>query len=451
MLRRYTELLERICMEHVSDSEYKNAVLALLNSEPDAGLMAPYISVLVEYLATTTGISAHFDMNEWNDATTDQGVAISPVQAAKCLQETLRSQKFMQGVHSAIKDKAAQSDETIQVLYAGTGPYATLLLPLLSVLEYTQVKATLIDIHPENVAAVKALITHFGVEDNIIDIVCADATQWQASENRSFDIIISETMTALLKREPQVFIFAHLSQYLKPSGVLIPEEVSLKSWLVDDINPDVLLGEFFKLDLEHALDIYKGDRSAFSGSQLIPEGFETGYRFKLTTDIKVYGTHYLTENECSLNIPLTFLPHKAILKGGDKIHYDYVTPNSADFVFRFPLKVIPTSEQELSSWDVTTSNGIKLVKRIYERSQTGKHGGGLSVPDNEWQAQLRLVELLDLPLHSVMQALFEYESFPLFEQWLIEHYEGLENPVAVNTMNDALMDCLLSKSENTPV
>ncbi|TMP68404.1 class I SAM-dependent methyltransferase, partial [Pseudoalteromonas ruthenica] len=77
----------------------------------------------------------------------------------------------------------------------------------------------------------------------------ADATEWQATEPQSFDIIISETMTALLKREPQVFIFAHLSQYLKPSGVLIPEEVSLKSWLVNQAEPDYLLGEFFKLDI----------------------------------------------------------------------------------------------------------------------------------------------------------------------------------------------------------
>ncbi|KAF7769888.1 hypothetical protein PCIT_a2809 [Pseudoalteromonas citrea] len=429
-------------MENVSLDKYKMAVTQLLYEAPCAGTMTPYINDLLNYLSDKTGVYADYDMNDWDDAKTAKGVAISPVQAAKCLQETLRSQKFMQGVKRAIEDRLNASDDDIHVLYAGTGPYATLLLPLLCVLKLDRVKATLIDIHSENVAAVQALINHFDVASNIIDVVCADATEWQATEPQLFDIIISETMTALLKREPQVFIFAHLSQYLKPSGVLIPEEVSLKSWLVNEVEPDHLLGEFFKLDINQSRALYEGDTSAFSGAQLIPEGFETGYRLKLTTDIKVYDSVYLTESECSLNIPLTFLPHKAVLKGGEKVSFEYVNPQSADFIFKFPKDDKPQTEVELSNYDAVTSNGLIFIKRTYERAQINKHGLKYAVPENEWQAQMKLFELMGLSVHSAIQALYEYESFSLFDSWLMAQYDALKKPPAIETVNDQVMQCL---------
>lgn len=49
------------------------------------------------------------------------------MQAVKCLKETLRSQKFIQGVKRAIEDRLNSNNENIHVLYAGTGPYVTLL------------------------------------------------------------------------------------------------------------------------------------------------------------------------------------------------------------------------------------------------------------------------------------------------------------------------------------
>ena len=429
-------------MENVSLGKYKTAVTQLLNEAPCAGTMAPYINDLLNYLSDKTGVCADYDMNDWDDAKTAKGVAISPVQAAKCLQETLRSQKFMQGVKRAIEDRLNCSDDNIHVLYAGTGPYATLLLPLLCVLKLDRVKATLIDIHPENIDAVKTLINHFDVTNNITDVVCADATEWQATEPQVFDIIISETMTALLKREPQVFIFAHLSQYLKPSGVLIPEEVSLKSWLVNQAEPDHLLGEFFKLDINQSRALHEGDTSAFSGSQLIPEGFETGYRFKLTTDIKVYDSIYLTERECSLNIPLTFLPHKAVLKGGETVSFEYVNPQSADFIFTFPSDDKPKTELELPSYDVEMGNGLKLIKRVYERAQMNKNGSKHAIPEQEWQAQVKLFELLGISIHRGVEALYEHESFALFESWLTAQYDALNKPPAIEAVNDQVMRCL---------
>lgn len=88
----------------------------------------------------------------------------------------------------------------------------------------------------------------------------------------------------------------------------------------------------------------------------------------------MYDSIYLTENEYSLNIPLTFLPHKAVLKGGEKVSFKYVNPQSADFIFTFPNDDKPETELELSSYDVEIGNGLKLIKRVYERAQMNKHG-----------------------------------------------------------------------------
>ena len=102
----------------------------LINNPSHAGENKAHTDALVEIFESITSISAHFDMNDWQDANLSSGVAISPVQAARCLQETVRTQAFLKGVKAAIEEKLNAHD-TLHILYAGTGPYGPLLLPLL--------------------------------------------------------------------------------------------------------------------------------------------------------------------------------------------------------------------------------------------------------------------------------------------------------------------------------
>ena len=156
----------------------------------------------------------------------------------------------------------------------------------------------------------------------------------------------------------------------------------------------------------------------------------------------MYDSIYLTENECSLNIPLTFLPHKAVLKGGEKVSFEYVKPQSADFIFTFPNDDKPETELELSSYDVEIGNGLKLIKRVYERAQMNKNGSKHAIPEQEWQAQVKLFELLGISIHRGVEALYEHESFSLFESWLTAQYDALNKPPAIKTVNDQVMRCL---------
>ncbi|WP_028865716.1 hypothetical protein [Psychromonas aquimarina] len=70
---------------------------AVITQAPHAGHGKTHTDALAQFLALVTGVSADFDMNEWQDVDLPSGVAISPVQAAKCLQKTIRTQVFIQG------------------------------------------------------------------------------------------------------------------------------------------------------------------------------------------------------------------------------------------------------------------------------------------------------------------------------------------------------------------
>lgn len=406
---------------------YQSAVSHLLNESANAGLMTPFINDLKNYLGNITSISTDLDMNDWNDENTSQGVAISPVQAAKCTEETLRTQIFMQGVKLAIEERLKATTDDIHILYAGTGPYGTLLIPYLSVTKNPRIKVTLIDIHPENISAIKKLINHFSINQNITSIVCDDATRWQAPESQQFDLIISETMTALLKREPQVFIFAHLCQYLSDTGTLIPQKVSLRAWLTPFTsliplkgkrNADILLKEFYCLDIDEAKRLNAADNSSFKGRMQIPNGVETNYRLKLTTDIQVYKHCKLTENQCSLNIPLTFLPHNAELRGGEYINFEYITPQSADFVFTFPIKKIIKTKIKLTKFSELNNLGLPGVKHMFEHAQAAKCGCSINIDEIEWTQWTNLLDSLALPYHETTAALYQSQRIEEFEAWL---------------------------------
>ncbi|MBQ4811583.1 class I SAM-dependent methyltransferase [Pseudoalteromonas luteoviolacea] len=410
--------------------QFVEAVNKLLNSEKGA-ITKSEMKAMVAYLGEVTQVFTDTDMNDSQKAQTACGVAISPVQAAKCFEETIRTQMFAQGVAKAISDKLTAAIKPIRILYAGTGPYATLLLPLLAAsTEQLPLEITLLDIHKENIAAVEALITHFGLEGYHIELVHGDATQWRPkSEQQYFDIIISETMTALLKREPQVFIFKHLVQYLQADGVLIPERVSLRTWLTPQskqAGPDVFVGEFFCLDKSRAQELNKGDEASFCSELTIPEGNWAEHVVKLTTDILVYRQLSLHEGDCSLNIAFTFSPYDAVLTSNKPIVFKYVQPDSPDFSVVFPKPEWKQANFELPQSSDTGTLGLVQIKRAFQRAYLIKRGERVVTPEQEWQGELCLYDALSLNVREIMSKMYELERFSDFETWLLERVGPLD-------------------------
>ncbi|MGK0387006.1 MAG: hypothetical protein ACI849_001626 [Patiriisocius sp.] len=62
----------------------------------------------------------------------DGGIALSSQHAIDCLHDILRTTRFIKGVYLAILDAQKQFPNTrLEIVYAGCGPVATLILPLL--------------------------------------------------------------------------------------------------------------------------------------------------------------------------------------------------------------------------------------------------------------------------------------------------------------------------------
>ncbi|TQF67939.1 class I SAM-dependent methyltransferase [Pseudoalteromonas luteoviolacea] len=424
-----------------SKGQFIAAVNGLLNAEKGA-VSKSEIKEMVAYLGEVTQIFTSTDMNESDKAQTACGVAISPVQAAKCFEETLRTQIFVQGVAMAIEDCLKTNEVPVRILYAGTGPYATLLLPFLASREKLPLEITLLDIHEENINAVKSLIKHFDLERYQIKLVLGDATHWHPDgDDTGFDIIISETMTALLKREPQVFIFKHLVQYLTPGGVLIPEEVSLKTWLTkrdEKAQDDVLIGEFFCLDQARSRALNKGDDSCFSSELIIPDGDWADHVVKLTTDIRVYRHLCLHEGDCSLNIAFAFSPYDAVLTPNKPITFKYVQPQSPDFEVVFPKAEWRQSDFSLPLPEETGELGIVQIKRAFQRAYLIKRGEKVSAPEHEWQAELSIYDKLSVSSSEVIGKMYEVERFSDFEVWFSERV----GPVKQEQVTALNQECL---------
>lgn len=414
-------------------------ILQLLESPKDPGITAPITDKITDVLGKISGLSADFDMNDWSDELALNGVAISPIQAAKCCRETLRTQVFLKSMYQAIQD-ILKKQPVVHVLYAGTGPFGTLVLPLLPMFGENQLQVTLLDIHQENIDALHKVAETLKVEPYIKQYIRADASSWQPVDNQKFDLIVSETMNTFLRREPQVSIFAHLQQFLAPQGSLIPEQIRLDAWLTDKTrlstqdNSAVHLAEIFSLNKSSAKQVYEQGTEVLSGYLQLPKSSKSYSKLAFTTRIRVYGEHQLLDGECSLN--LVNVAHDLDLRQGQKIPYYYAQKPVVEFIFDLPVY---QPSQELA---LTTDIGkLKLfhLKRLWHKSQLKRYRVKSQQDfEHEWSVDFLLVELIGGELHQWLEYLYrERLAFSTFENW-VETEFGPFSTEKLNRMNQAL-------------
>ncbi len=154
------------------------------------------------------------------------GKALGTYWAAMCLDDLLRTRQFIRGIDAAIKDKLKTQDQ-LHILYAGTGPFATLILPLLLRNHKQNIHYTLVEVNPLSFKMLQNVISKLALEDYNITLVQADATTYKIDSQQAPDIIISETMQNALAKEQQVSIFLNLMKQVKPETLFIPEKIEL--------------------------------------------------------------------------------------------------------------------------------------------------------------------------------------------------------------------------------
>jgi predicted RNA methylase len=153
------------------------------------------------------------------------GLALSPELAAQCVLDTHRTVAFLRGIAAAIEEAHRRFDGVLEVVYAGTGPFAPLAIPLMPL---PRVHFTLIDIHDAATSNVRQLLDRLGLHASVVR---ADATTYEHPS--PIHIVITETMQRALQKEPFVAVTRNLRRQLAPRGVLIPERVTVDFALID--------------------------------------------------------------------------------------------------------------------------------------------------------------------------------------------------------------------------
>lgn len=298
----------------------------LLDPNTPASDIRAAVHALTDLFASLEGFAAtptRTALKDGQETYTAHGKAISLTNAARCAWEFLRTARFLQGVHAAIREAQRRfPGQCIEVLYAGTGPYATLALPLMPLFTPDEVRFTLLDIHSHCLDSVATLVTGFGFEDFVREYVTADACHYRYPDSRPLHVVVSETMQLALAKEPQVAITLNLAPQLTPGGLLVPEQIHVRACLTDGsreiptLNAEGHYAERLRLDLgplfELSLDSVRPwaginpTEVAFPPTQVvIPDTRPTTVnRFLLLTHITTFGDITLDDYACSLTCPL---------------------------------------------------------------------------------------------------------------------------------------------------
>lgn len=394
-------------------TQFANALLLSTSAGESKRLIDPMLKQLCQIAAVELHPESFLDTEASH---TPFGKAVSLTTAAQCAEDPERGRVFIQGIYQAIQDRLkAHPGQTVNILYAGTGPFAWLLLPLLPLFSASQIQVTLLDIHQASLDKVTKLIEHFDLADRVVESVCADATLWQPNTVVKFDVILSETMKHLLQQEPQVQIFTHLQAYLADDGVLIPQNIELDAWLecrtVQDFVETHYLGPLFALNLQTARLLASGDRSFLAGTLLLPDFSPSAVTLKFTTSIQVYGNSTLSENQSQLTLPRYRREHW--LKPLSCLAFRYEQGTHPDFVF----DVIEQKPVLVSSDDLSCL-GIYHLQRLWQKIQLRKRGVPFTELANEWHLDKTLLDLCGIGLEPGLRALYQNDHQSAFVAYI---------------------------------
>ena len=313
---------------------------SILDARRPAHLLEREVVATVAILAesATVPVAIGEDILD-SEMVTANGLALSPASASMCANDFVRTIQFIRSVHSAALDvRALHPDRPARVLYAGCGPYATLAVPIMSVLSSREVTFTLLDIHAESIESAKSVVDSLGLADSVASSETMDASLYCGNREQAHDVILVEMMQACLESEPQVAIARHLVAQ-NPNAILIPEDVRVDLTLADmsrEFERDALkpqagdaerdrihLGSVFVLSRE-TINSWKaigGDR--LPGSTMrIPDLLERRYQPMLLTTIRIYRDHVLKDYESGLTCPRVFSA-QGTLDAGATIQFHY--------------------------------------------------------------------------------------------------------------------------------
>lgn len=238
------------------------------------------------------------------------GKAISPIKAAFCLVEIQRTAVFIRGINKAIAQlQASFPGERIHILYAGCGPYATLLTPFTTRFTPGELAFHLLDINEISLTAAKKLYKALELEDYVAEWICADATTYQLPKDQTIHMVISETMLNALRKEPQVDIMLNLIPQMHEKALFIPQTITVTAQLLDNRKEmDRAIEPYLIPERMNLGTLYTIGREEYQPPQQvtieIPQEIQNFKNLNLLTDIITFENERLSAYESSLNMPV---------------------------------------------------------------------------------------------------------------------------------------------------
>ena len=321
-----------------------------LEEELDYQRLTKAIKEYKDLLVELSGVELESDLHR-KDIRFDNGIAIGTTWAAMCIDDIVRTRQFIRGTIKAIEDLLKIKSKPIHILYAGSGPFATLVLPLFSKYTEEEIQVKILEVNAISIENVNRVISKLGFDKYIQDIECEDATRYQIVDNQRIDLLISETMQSALVKEQQVPIMLNLINQLDEDVIVIPQEVRLDLALqkrgvgISDglIKRYEILETLLEFNKSYVKNYFgskskKAERSRIIDKTIsLPEDLKENYtNLVILTNIEVYGDEEITYNQSSLTLPevLTDVSYKA--------------ENKNEIAIRYELEPIPRFEYELS-------------------------------------------------------------------------------------------------------
>lgn len=163
------------------------------------------------------------------------GLIMSPHNCKHTIKDVYRIKGYARGIDLAIQSKLKHAS-SITILYPACGPFAPLLLPLLSyykdsqIFTSKQINVILVDVHPGAILSLQQLVKDLQLDDFILRIEAADATEYEPAE--SIDLLVLEAMQHGFTKEGQLSIAKHLVKFLNIDGWMIPQNISVRGMMV---------------------------------------------------------------------------------------------------------------------------------------------------------------------------------------------------------------------------
>lgn len=207
---------------------FQNIISNLLKSQTEQEEVTSAQALEIVYQELLEKISTAFAHRDTKETVLSGGIALSSQHALDCLKDPLRTVRFIKSMNAAIMDAQKQfPNDTIEILYAGCGPVAPIILPLLHLYQSNELQVTLLDITATSKFSVTALIELLGAQSFFKPFQLCDAISYKHPSETPLHIIVSEVMDKALLREPQVRVTQNLVPQLSENGIFIPQRIDI--------------------------------------------------------------------------------------------------------------------------------------------------------------------------------------------------------------------------------